>query len=180
MTGAVLGGSDGAGVCDDRSRDHRLFTDLSNGCDMTRAGLVQTVLSTPDRMVRCDRTLTRVAVVSGLIFIIAGLVKFVFHHWELHAFDSFGLPWPAALEIFAGVVETLSGVLLVARRWVVPAAILLSATMIVAVGSSGIAHGEVIPSLTLAPALLLAMLYLLVRTLAPWSVRRVADEQRAV
>jgi hypothetical protein len=31
--------------------------------------------------------------------------------------------------------------------------------------SSGIDHGDVIPSLTLAPALLLAMLYLLARTL---------------
>ena len=49
------------------------------------------------------------------------------------------------------------------RRWVVPTALALSATMIVAIISSGIGHGDVIPSLTLAPALLLAMLYLLAR-----------------
>jgi uncharacterized membrane protein YphA (DoxX/SURF4 family) len=71
------------------------------------------------------------------------------------------------LEILAGVLETVGGVLLLARRLIVPVAFLLSATMIVAVCSSGIAHGDVIPSLTLAPALLLAMLYLLVRTVAP-------------
>jgi hypothetical protein len=35
-------------------------------------------------------------------------------------------------------------------------------TMIVAIGSSGIGHGDVIPSLTLAPVLLLMMLYLLI------------------
>jgi uncharacterized membrane protein YphA (DoxX/SURF4 family) len=121
----------------------------------------------PDAIVRHDRGLTRTALAAGAIFIVAGLVKFVFHHWELHAFQSFGLPWPSALEIFAGVVETLGGVLLMARRAVAPVAVLLSVTMIVAIVSSGIDHGDVIPSLTLAPALLLAMLYLLARTLAP-------------
>jgi uncharacterized membrane protein YphA (DoxX/SURF4 family) len=65
----------------------------------------------------------------------------------------------------AGVLETLGGALLVRRRWVAPVALLLSATMVVAIVSSGIDHGDVIPSLTLAPALLLAMLYLLARTL---------------
>jgi uncharacterized membrane protein YphA (DoxX/SURF4 family) len=130
---------------------------------MRRAALV----SIPDAKVCGDRVLTRTAMLAGLIFIGAGLVKFVFHHWELHAFESFGLPWPGALEIFAGVLETLGGILLVARRMVVPVALLLSATMVVAIVSSGIGHGDVIPSLTLAPALLVAMLFLLVRTLAP-------------
>ena len=111
---------------------------------------------------------------SGAIFVIAGLVKFVFHGWELHAFRSFGLPWPAALEIFAGVVEIASGMLLVMRRLIVPAALLLTATMIVAIVSSGIEHGDVIPSLTLAPALLLAMLYLLARAAMPVLGPRVA------
>ena len=121
----------------------------------------------PDAVVRGDRGLTRTAVLSGAIFIVAGLVKFVFHHWELHAFRSFGLPWPSALEIFAGIVETAGGVLLMVRRLIVPVAALLAVTMIVAIVSSGIDHGDVIPSLTLAPALLLAMLYLIARALAP-------------
>ncbi len=110
---------------------------------------------------RDDRSATRVAVVAGVIFFFAGLVKFVFHHWELSAFRSFGLPFPSALEIFAGVLETVGGALLVLRRCVVPVAVLLSITMLVAIGASGIGHGDVIPSLTLAPALLIAMLYLL-------------------
>jgi len=106
---------------------------------------------------------------SGVIFVIAGLVKFVFHHWELHAFRSFGLPWPSELEIFAGIVEISGGVLLVLRRLVAPAATFLAVTMVVAIISSGILHGDIIPSLTLAPALLVVMLYLLARTLNLWS-----------
>jgi uncharacterized membrane protein YphA (DoxX/SURF4 family) len=133
---------------------------------------VTRVASGSDETVKADRPLTRIAILSGLIFIGAGLVKFLFHHWELHAFQSFGLPWPSALEIFAGVLETVGGILLVARRWVAPTAFLLAVTMVVAIVSSGIGHGDVIPSLTLAPALLLAMLYLLARPLM--ARRRVA------
>jgi uncharacterized membrane protein YphA (DoxX/SURF4 family) len=132
---------------------------------------VDVVWSIPDARVRADRTLTRVAVATGLIFIGAGLVKFLFHHWELHAFRSFGLPWPAALEIVAGVLETLGGVLLVARRAVAPVALLLAITMVVAIVSSGIGHGDVIPSLTLAPALLVAMLFLLARAAGAGATR---------
>jgi uncharacterized membrane protein YphA (DoxX/SURF4 family) len=117
--------------------------------------------------VRRDPAATRVAIITGVIFIPAGLVKFAFHHWELHAFEEFGLPWPFALELLAGVLETVGGVLLIARRLVVPTSALLCATMIVAIGASGIGHGDVIPSLTLAPVLLLALLFLLFRALRP-------------
>jgi uncharacterized membrane protein YphA (DoxX/SURF4 family) len=115
-----------------------------------------------------------VALVAGVIFIGAGLVKFLFHHWELDAFRSFGLPWPSALEIFAGVLETLGGILLVLRRFVVPVALLLAVTMVVAIASSGIGHGDVIPSLTLAPALLVMMLYLLAWSVNDRSGRRLS------
>jgi len=126
---------------------------------LVAAQLERALVAAPDERVRRDRVASRVAILSGLIFIGAGLVKFVFHHWELHAFRSFGLPWPSALEILAGVVETLGGIVLALRRWVAPAA------MIVAIVSSGIGQGDVIPSLTLAPALLVMMLYLLVHGL---------------
>jgi hypothetical protein len=46
----------------------------------------------------------------------------------------------------------------------------LAVTMVVAIGSSGIGHGDVIPSLTLAPALLVAMIYLLARGLGSGAV----------
>jgi hypothetical protein len=64
------------------------------------------------------------------------------------------------------VIETAGGVLLALRLFVVPVALILAATMVVAIGASGIGHGDVIPSLTLAPALLVAMAFLLVRAWA--------------
>jgi uncharacterized membrane protein YphA (DoxX/SURF4 family) len=127
-----------------------------------------------DDRIRRDRLASRVAIVAGVIFIVAGLVKFVFHQWELDAFRSFGLPWPWALEIFAGVLETLGGILLVLRRFVAPVAVLLAATMVVAIVSSGIGHGDVIPSLTLAPVLLVMMLYLLARCASDSNQRRLS------
>ncbi len=142
---------------------------------MKAASILQLAITGPDAIVRRDRAATRVAWLTGVIFVVAGLVKFAFHHWELHAFRSFGLPWPSALEIVAGVLETVGGVLLTLRHYVVPVAALLAATMAVAIGSSGIGHGDVIPSLTLAPALLVAMLYLL---FVAWTSR--ASEQPRV
>jgi uncharacterized membrane protein YphA (DoxX/SURF4 family) len=127
------------------------------------AGLMRSLVTGPDAAVRRDRVAAGVAIVTGVIFVFAGLVKFVFHAWELRAFRSFGLPWPAGLELFAGVLETAGGVLLMMRRMVAPVALLLSATMVVAVAASGVGHGDVIPSLTLAPALLVAMIFLLAR-----------------
>jgi uncharacterized membrane protein YphA (DoxX/SURF4 family) len=132
---------------------------------VSRARLVHDLISAPDARVRRQRVTTWVALLTGVTFVVAGLVKFVFHHWELHAFRSFGLPWPSALEISAGVLETVGGILLARRRAVVPAATLLGVTMVVAIIASGIGHGDVIPSLTLAPALLLATLFLLARGL---------------
>jgi uncharacterized membrane protein YphA (DoxX/SURF4 family) len=129
--------------------------------------VAELLVTTPDRRVSARLIPTRVAVVTGLIFVVAGLVKFVFHHWELHAFRSFGLPWPSAMEIVAGVVEIVGGVLLVVRCAVVPVTVVLAFTMIVAIVSSGIGNGDVIPSLTLAPALLLAVAYLFAVAVAP-------------
>lgn len=132
---------------------------------LTATGIRQLLISGPGSVMRRDRPAASVAIVTGVIFIFAGLVKFVFHGWELNAFRSFGLPWPSALEIFAGVLETVGGVLLALRLLVAPVALLLAVTMAVAIGASGIGHGDVIPSLTLAPALLLAMVFLLARAL---------------
>lgn len=119
-----------------------------------------------DARLRSRPVATRVAILAGLIFIPAGLVKFVFHGWELHAFRSFGLPWPSALELTAGIVEVGGGLLLVLRRGVMPTAVVLAVTMAVAIIASGIGHADVIPSLTLAPALLAMLLYLLVSALS--------------
>ncbi len=102
--------------------------------------------------------------ITGVFFVVAGLVKFVFHAWELKAFRAFGLPWPDVSELFAGVLEVGGGVLLIARSLVVPVSALLAATMVVAIGASGVGHGDVIPSLTLAPVLLGSLVWLTARS----------------
>ena len=108
----------------------------------------------------------RVAQISGLVFIPAGLVKFIFHGWELHAFHDFGIPAASIMEPVVGVLETVGGVLLLAGVLVAPAAFVLAIIMLVAFVTGGIIHGSPIPSDTLAPALLIAMIYL-VRSNAP-------------
>jgi uncharacterized membrane protein YphA (DoxX/SURF4 family) len=129
-----------------------------------RSGTVTRLTAGADAVVRRDPVAGRVAVITGVIFVFAGLVKFVFHHWELNAFRSFGLPFPSALEILIGVLEIAGGVLLALRVLVLPTALMLGAIMIGAIGASGIGHGDVIPSLTLAPALLAAMTFLVIRS----------------
>ena len=105
----------------------------------------------------------RVALIAGVIFVIASLPKFFAFGWELDAFRRFGLPAPEAWVIAAGIIELAGGALLIAGRHVRPAALVLAATMAVAVVASGILEGDVIPSLTLAPALLAACLWLVLR-----------------
>ena len=98
-----------------------------------------------------------------MIFVIASVPKFFFFGFELDQFERFGLPYPEALVILAGVVELAAGVALARRQLVVPALVLLVPTMVVAIVSSGVLQGDVIPSLTVAPALLLALVVLAVR-----------------
>jgi len=121
------------------------------------------VFDETDAAVRACGRASLVARITGAVFIPAGVIKFAAYGWEVDNFRRFGLPTPEAWVITAGVVETLGGLALLRRRGVVPAAVVLAATMVVAIATSGIDQGDVIPSLTVAPALLAALLYLLSR-----------------
>ena len=125
------------------------------------------VVAHTDAVLARDRAATLVARVVGAIFVPAGLVKFVAYGWELDAFERFGLPYAPAWVIAAGVIEVVGAVLLLRGRLVVPTAVLLAITMAVATGVSGFAAGDIIPSLTLAPALLVALLFVLWRAWRP-------------
>lgn len=98
-----------------------------------------------------------------MIFVIASVPKFFFFGFELEQFERFGLPFPEVLVLLTGVVELAGGVALVCRQLVAPALLMLVPTMLVAIVSSGMLQGDVIPSLTVAPALLVALVALVLR-----------------
>jgi putative oxidoreductase len=106
-----------------------------------------------------DRALLVVRLVSGGVFVAFGAGKFINHSSELASFRSYGLPAPEVFVVVIGVIELVGGLLLIANRFVRPAALVLAADMVGAIVVSGIAKGELI-SLTLAPAELIAMLAL--------------------
>lgn len=96
---------------------------------------------------------------AAAVFVVFGAGKFVNHASELVSFRLYGLPAPDAFTYVVGALELLGGLLLAARRVVVPVALALAGDMVGAIVASGVGHGEII-SLTLAPVLLVAMLVL--------------------
>ena len=67
---------------------------------------------------------------------------------------------PGLFVIAIGVIELVGGGLLISGRFLKPTALVLAGDMVGAIVVSGAAKGEII-SLTLAPALLVAMIVLL-------------------
>jgi putative oxidoreductase len=98
---------------------------------------------------------------SGAIFLVFGIGKFSEHVHEVDSFESYGLPSPDVFVYAIGVLEVAGGALLIAGLLTRLAALALAGNMLGAIVVSGIGEGEVLPSLTLAPALLVAMLFLL-------------------
>jgi putative oxidoreductase len=100
--------------------------------------------------------LTTVRWASGIVFVSFGAGKFVNHASEASSFESYGLPWPGVFADAIGVLELLGGALLLVGLLTRLAALVLAGDMIGAIVVSGLLRGEAI-SLTLAPALLVAM-----------------------
>jgi uncharacterized membrane protein YphA (DoxX/SURF4 family) len=98
---------------------------------------------------------------SGAVFVVFGVGKFSDHPHEVASFESYGLPAPDAFVYAIGLLEIAGGLLLLAGLLPRLAALALAGNMVGAIVVSGIGEGEVVPSLTLAPALLIAMLFLL-------------------
>lgn len=107
-----------------------------------------------------DRVLLVLRLLSGGVFVVFGIGKFVNHASELASFKSYGLPAPEIFVVVIGLVELVGGVLVIIGVFTRAAALVLAADMIGAILVSGIAKGEIV-SLTLAPAELVAMLVLL-------------------
>ncbi len=94
---------------------------------------------------------------AGVVFVIFGLGKFINHAAELSSFKTYGIPAPDVMVYIIGVLEVGGGLALLAGVALAFVALVLAGNMAVAIVVSGIGEGEFVPSLTLAPVLLVVM-----------------------
>jgi len=114
---------------------------------------------------------------SAAVFLAFGAGKFANHASELASFRHYALPAPGAFLYAVGVLEIVGGLLLATGLLVRLAALTLAGDMVGAIVVSGIGRGENV-SLTLAPALLVAMTLLIWTGAGSWSIdRRVATHR---
>jgi len=99
---------------------------------------------------------------SAVVFIVFGIGKFANHASETASFQAYGLPAPGVFTVLIGVIEIVGGVMLLLGIAPRIAAIVLAGDMVGAIVLSGLLHGETV-SLTLAPALLIAMIVVFTR-----------------
>lgn len=97
---------------------------------------------------------------AGWVFVAFGAGKFTSHASEVRSFRDYGLPAPDAFVYAIGVIEVAGGVLLIVGLATRVAALILAGDMVGAIVLDGIIAGAAL-SLTLAPALLGVMLFLL-------------------
>ena len=107
------------------------------------------------------RALAFARIAAGVVFVIFGIGKFTAHAKEVASFEEYGLPEPDAFVYAIGVLEVVGGALLILGLLTPFVALAMAGNMVAAIVLSGIKEGEVVPSLTLAPALLVIMLALL-------------------
>ena len=101
-----------------------------------------------------------VRLIAGLVFVSFSFGKFVNHSAEAASFERYGIPAPDALTYAVGGLELIGGLLLILGLATRVAALALGANMIGAIATAGRVEGGPI-HLGLAPALLVAMIFLL-------------------
>lgn len=116
-----------------------------------------------------QRCATAIRWAAAIVFVVFGAGKFVNHASELASFRQYAVPAPDAFVYVIGVLEIVGGLLLASGVLVRLAALALAGDMVGAIVVSGLGRGEDV-SLTLAPVLLVAMLFL-IRVRAPGSSR---------
>ena len=102
---------------------------------------------------------TVVRVVTGTLFITFSLGKFFDHARETADFDHYGIPLPEVTTYLVGTLELVCGALLVLGLLTRPAALLLALNLVGAISTAGRIDGGSF-HLGVAPAMLVAMLYL--------------------
>jgi uncharacterized membrane protein YphA (DoxX/SURF4 family) len=105
---------------------------------------------------------TRMA--PAIVFVVFGADEFINHSRNVRSFTMYGLPSPSLFSYAIGSLEILGALALISGIALLPVAVALAGDMVGAIVVSGIALGELV-SLTLAPAMLAAMLVLIAREL---------------
>jgi len=100
-----------------------------------------------------------VRIVAGAVFVSFSFGKFLNHAAEAAAFDRYGIPAPDETTYVVGALEMLGGVALILGLGTRVVAIALGLNMIGAITTAGRIEGGPV-HLGLAPALLIAMVYL--------------------
>jgi uncharacterized membrane protein YphA (DoxX/SURF4 family) len=119
-----------------------------------------------------------VRLLTAAVFLSFGVGKFVAYDAEVRSFRGYGLPWPEAVVPALGALELGGGTALALGVGVRLVAVPLAGSMLGAIVTSGIQHGETI-SLTLAPAMLAGMLFLLWSGPGRFALRRPSVEGSA-
>lgn len=101
-----------------------------------------------------------VRLAAGLVFMSFSLGKFTRHEAEAGAFERYGIPFADATVYLVGLLEMVGGLTLVLGVGTRLAALALALNMAVAIATAGRIDPSVVHT-GLAPALLLAMLFLL-------------------
>ncbi len=114
------------------------------------------------RPTRFVRLAAWVRIGTAVVFVVFGAGKFTSHASELNSFRGYGLPSPATFVYAIGVLELAAGLMLGVGALTRLAAALLAGDMIGAIAVAGVGRGEVVPSLTLAPMLLAATMFLFI------------------
>jgi putative oxidoreductase len=102
---------------------------------------------------------TVVRVVTGVLFVLFSLGKFVDHAQESADFDHYGIPAPEVTTYLVGALELVGGILLVVGLLTRPAALLLALNLVGAIATAGRVDGGTF-HLGVGPAMLVAMLFL--------------------
>jgi putative oxidoreductase len=100
-----------------------------------------------------------VRIVTGVLFVLFSLGKFVDHAKESADFDHYGIPAPEVVTYLVGALELLGGLLLIIGLFARPAALLLALNLVGAISTAGRVDGGTF-HLGVAPAMLLAMVFL--------------------
>ncbi len=102
---------------------------------------------------------TAIRVVTGALFVMFSVGKFVDHAQESSDFDRYGIPVPEVATYLVGTLEFVCGVLLLVGFLTRPAALLLAGDMIGAIATAGRVDGGSF-HLGVAPTMLVAMLFI--------------------